>query len=100
MTYAMAERNGVLPGALELMILKTLTRGVLHGYGIAQSIRRSSEDVLTVEEGSLYPALHRLLVRDAGAGRVGCDGDKSPRPDVHADGGGVPSAGSRTRQFS
>lgn len=43
-----------------MLILKTLARGPMHGYGIAQSIQTISEDVLRVEEGSLYPALHRL----------------------------------------
>ena len=47
-----------------MMILKTLTRGPQHGYGIASSIKRASDDVLTVEEGSLYPALQRLLKAD------------------------------------
>ena len=47
-----------------MLILKTLTRGALHGYGIAQSIKRLSDDVLTVEEGSLYPALQRLLLQN------------------------------------
>jgi PadR family transcriptional regulator PadR len=46
------------------MILKTLTRGPQHGYGIASSIKRASNDVLTVEEGSLYPALQRLLLQN------------------------------------
>ena len=46
-----------------MLILKTLTRAPLHGYGIAQSIKRISADVLTVEEGSLYPALQRLLLQ-------------------------------------
>ena len=46
-----------------MLILKTLSRAPLHGYGIAQSIKQFSEDVLTVEEGSLYPALQRLLLR-------------------------------------
>ena len=45
-----------------MLILKTLTRAPLHGYGIAQSIKQFSEDVLTVEEGSLYTALQRLLL--------------------------------------
>jgi PadR family transcriptional regulator, regulatory protein PadR len=53
----------LLPGTLDMLILKTLTRAPLHGYGIAQSIRRMSDDVLTVEEGSLYPALQRLLLQ-------------------------------------
>ena len=43
-----------------MLILKTLTRGPMHGYGIAQSIHQISDEVLRVEEGSLYPALHRL----------------------------------------
>ena len=43
-----------------MMVLKTLTRGVLHGYAIAQLLRQLSEDILQVEEGSLYPALQRL----------------------------------------
>jgi transcriptional regulator len=43
-----------------MLILKTLLRGAMHGYGIAQSIQQVSEEVLRVEEGSLYPALHRL----------------------------------------
>ena len=52
-----------MPGTLDMLILQTLKRGALHGYGIAQTIKRVSEDVLTVEEGSLYPALQRLLVQ-------------------------------------
>jgi PadR family transcriptional regulator PadR len=54
----------LLPGTLDMLILKTLTRGPMHGYGIALSIKRSSDDVLTVEEGSLYPALQRLLLQN------------------------------------
>jgi PadR family transcriptional regulator, regulatory protein PadR len=53
----------LLPGTLDMLILKTLARAPLHGYGIAQSIKRISDDVLTVEEGSLYPALQRLLLQ-------------------------------------
>ena len=49
-----------LQGALDLLILKTLQRGPMHGYGIAQRIQQISEDALRVEEGSLYPALHRI----------------------------------------
>jgi len=60
----MANRPDLLPGTLDMLILKTLTRGALHGYGIAQSIKRLSDDVLTVEEGSLYPALQRLLLQN------------------------------------
>src|SRR6201995_2036084 len=57
------QRAELLPGTLDMLILKTLTRAPLHGYGIAQSIKRLSDDVLTVEEGSLYPALQRLLLQ-------------------------------------
>jgi PadR family transcriptional regulator, regulatory protein PadR len=60
---AMANRPELMPGTLDMLILKTLTRAPLHGYGIAQSIKRVSDDVLRVEEGSLYPALQRLLLQ-------------------------------------
>ncbi len=56
------DRRELLPGTLEMLILKTLTRGAQHGYGIAQHIQETSE-VLQVEEGSLYPALQRLEVK-------------------------------------
>ena len=59
----MATKPELMPGTLDLLILNTLTRAPLHGYGIALAIKRLSEDVLTVEEGSLYPALQRLLLR-------------------------------------
>jgi PadR family transcriptional regulator PadR len=55
------ERQGELvQGTLDMLILRTLERGANHGWGIAQHIQRTSEDVLRVEEGSLYPALRRL----------------------------------------
>jgi PadR family transcriptional regulator len=53
----------LLPGTLELLILKTLARGPLHGYAIAQRLRELSDDVLQVGESSLYPALQRLLLK-------------------------------------
>jgi transcriptional regulator len=56
-------KDALLPGTLEMLVLKTLTRAPLHGYGIAQYIRQVSEDVLQVEEGSLYPALQRLQIK-------------------------------------
>jgi PadR family transcriptional regulator, regulatory protein PadR len=59
----MAAKSELMPGTLDMLILKTLTRAPLHGYGIAQSIKRVSDAVLTVEEGSLYPALQRLLLQ-------------------------------------
>ncbi len=50
----------LLPGTLDMMVLKLLTRGHLHGYAITQLIQQLSDDLLQVEEGSLYPALQRL----------------------------------------
>ena len=50
----------LLQGTLDLLILKTLSTGPLHGYAIVQSIQRRSEDMLVVEEGSLYPCLYRM----------------------------------------
>jgi PadR family transcriptional regulator len=52
----------LLPGTLEMLILKTLSRGSAHGYGIARHLEQTSSDVLQVGESSLYPALQRLLV--------------------------------------
>jgi len=60
----MENRTEIPPGTLYMLILKTLVRlGPLHGYGIAQYIQQTSDDVLQVEEGSLYPALQRMLVK-------------------------------------
>lgn len=55
-----AQKNNSLPGSLDMLILRTLSRRDLHGYGIVQFIQQSSNDELLVEEGSLYPALQRL----------------------------------------
>lgn len=55
------EQRGLFPGALELMILRTLKRQPLHGYALVQEIKRGSDELLQIEEGSLYPALQRLL---------------------------------------
>jgi PadR family transcriptional regulator len=56
-------RTEIPPGTLDMLILKSLARGPMHGYGIAEHIHQMSEDVLEVEEGSLYPALQRLLIQ-------------------------------------
>ena len=55
----------LLQGTLELLILHALQRGQMHGYAIAQTIHLLSDEVLKVEEGSLYPALHRLEINGA-----------------------------------
>jgi PadR family transcriptional regulator, regulatory protein PadR len=57
------ERIDLLQGTLDLLILRTLQPGAAHGHAIAKAIERSSESVLQVEQGSLYPALHRLIKR-------------------------------------
>jgi transcriptional regulator len=54
-------RKDLFPGALEMMVLRTLQRAPLHGYALAQQIKRFSKDLLQIEEGSLYPALQRML---------------------------------------
>jgi transcriptional regulator len=58
-----AKTTEFMPGTLDMLILRTLSLGPLHGYGVAQFIRQKSEDVLQVGEGSLYPALQRLRVQ-------------------------------------
>jgi transcriptional regulator len=55
------QQRDLFPGALEMMILRTLKRQPLHGYALAQHIKRMSNDLLQIEEGSLYPALQRLF---------------------------------------
>ena len=56
-----SEYRDLFPGALELMILQTLSRKAMHGYALAQHIKDVSDDLLQIEEGSLYPALQRML---------------------------------------
>jgi transcriptional regulator len=59
----MSAKNELLPGTLDLLVLRVLAGGRQHGYGIGRRIRSLSSDVLQIEEGSLYPALHRMEVR-------------------------------------
>lgn len=56
-----SNRRDLFPGALEMMILRTLKRTPMHGYALTQHIKQASNDLLQVEEGSLYPALQRML---------------------------------------
>jgi PadR family transcriptional regulator, regulatory protein PadR len=57
------QSDELVPGTLDMLVLKTLTRGAMHGYAIMEFIQQTTEDVLNVEEGALYPALHRLEVK-------------------------------------
>ena len=56
----MPKPSDLLQGTLDLLVLKTLARGPLHGWGVSKRIQELSDDVLSVQQGSLYPALHRL----------------------------------------
>ncbi|HYK10401.1 MAG TPA: PadR family transcriptional regulator [Gemmatimonadales bacterium] len=68
----MSPRDEIPPGTLDMLILKTLAAaGKLHGFEIAETIRRTTIDVLQVEEGSLYPALQRMLIKGWIAGEWG-----------------------------
>lgn len=69
-----SERSDLLPGTLEMLILRTLDVDSLHGYGIAKHIEQTSDGVLRVEQGSLYPALERLLKKGWATARW----DRSP----------------------
>ena len=64
----------ILAGTLDLLILKTLSAGAFHGYGIAQHIKRLSREALRIEEGSLYPALQRMQVK----GWIASESKKTP----------------------
>lgn len=76
----MGERYGLggdlVQGTLDMLILKALARGALHGYGIMEFIQQTSADVLRVEEGALYPALHRLELRGQLAAEWGISENK------------------------
>ena len=56
-------RGDLVQGTLDMLVLKALTQGAMHGYAIAEFIQQTSDEVLRVEEGALYPALHRLELR-------------------------------------
>ena len=78
----------LLPGTLDMLILRTLLRGELHGYGIAERLRQVSQDVLHVGESSLYPALQRLLLNGWVKAEWGTSENNRRARVLHADGGG------------
>ena len=59
----LTDSGDLIQGTLEMLVLKALLRGPLHGYGVAEWIEQTSQQVLRVEEGALYPALHRMELR-------------------------------------
>jgi PadR family transcriptional regulator, regulatory protein PadR len=76
----MGDRYGLggdlVQGTLDMLVLKALMRGAMHGYGIMEFIQQTSDDVLKVEEGALYPALHRLELRGLLAAEWGVSENK------------------------
>lgn len=74
-----ADRCELLQGTLDLLILKIVALGPIHGYGISQRLRQISRDVLQVQQGSLYPALHRLEKRGWLAGEWITEGGRPAR---------------------
>jgi transcriptional regulator len=60
----MEQKGDLIPGTLDILILKSLTSGRMHGYAVAEWIHERSHDILQVDEGALYPALHRLELRN------------------------------------
>jgi PadR family transcriptional regulator PadR len=73
-----SEYRDLFPGALELMILQTLSRKPMHGYALTQHIKEVSDDLLQIEEGSLYPALQRMLKTGWLESEMGLSGQKRP----------------------
>ena len=63
MGQSKTKEGDLVQGTLDMLVLKTLSRGAMHGYAIAEFIQLTSEETLRVEEGALYPALHRLELR-------------------------------------
>ena len=98
-TKEQQERIELLQGTLDLLILRTLLLGPAHGHAIAKAIEFRSEDVLQVEQGSLYPALHRLIKRgmDFRPGRH--VGKQSPGQILPADSQGAATIGGRDQQM-
>jgi DNA-binding PadR family transcriptional regulator len=82
------QKADLLQGTLDILILKALSLGPLHGYGIIQRIRQLSDKLLEVEQGSLYPAVYRTRAARLDQFQVGSDRDRPPGQVLHADEGG------------
>jgi DNA-binding PadR family transcriptional regulator len=75
----------LLQGTLDLLIIKALSLGPLHGYGIIQRIRQLSDELLEVDQGSLYPAVYRIEQRGSRQFQVGNHRDRPPGQVLHSD---------------
>src|SRR5215475_3571762 len=71
----LGDTGELIQGTLEMLILKALVRGPMHGYGVAEWIEQTSQQVLKVEEGALYPALHRMQLRGLLKAKCGVSGN-------------------------
>ena len=88
-----AMKTDIPSGTLYMLVLKTLARlGPMHGYGIALYIQQTTGDVLHVEEGTLYPALQRMLIKSWVERGVAHDREQAPSALLHADTGGTEAA--------
>ncbi len=90
----------LVPGTLDMLILKTLSRGPMHGYGIAQFIEQVSEGVLAVGEGSLYPALQRVLVNGWAVAEWGISENNRRARYYHLTSSGKRQLEQETQQFA
>ena len=82
------QKADLLQGTLDILILKALSLGPLHGYGVIQRIRQLTDKLLEVEQGSLYPAVYRTRAARLDQFQVGSDRDRPPGQVLHADEGG------------
>lgn len=94
------QKNDSLPGSLDMLILRTLSRRDLHGYGIVQFIQQSSDDELLVEEGSLYPALQRLELNGWIEGEWGLTPNKRKARIYRITAAGRKQLGLETRKYA
>jgi DNA-binding PadR family transcriptional regulator len=92
-------KSELMPGTLDMLILRTLTRAPLHGYGIAKSIKQLSLDVLTVEEGSLLPVSTTIVAAGLGESGMEEDGDKPASSLPHPDRSRTQATGPRSYVF-
>ena len=92
------EKSDLLQGTLDMLILKIVALGPVHGYGIALRIRQISKEVLQVQQGSLYPALHRLEKRGWLESAASCSSSARLQPNRFFDRGTVPGTNSPRNQ--